>query len=257
MFVRGLNRDILGVIFDWGDTLVCPPGLTTDYERHISCLEALYHEFIAKDIFCVSKKNSTHWNIFKDNYEMVAWEQVRQTHASGREHKFEERFERTIALSFPEFVPNKESIRDIATNFGARMSQICTIIKDANYVLTRLAQKFKLGILSNYPHPPVVHSSLANFGLTTHFDAVTVSGEIGWAKPHRQAFDHIIDSVNIPPKCLLFVGDDIINDIEGARIAGLATAWLPRPGESDKQSCADIRLEGLIDLLKILDSGEN
>ena len=256
MFAASLNREILGIIFDWGDTLIRPPGLTTDYQRHFLCLETLYRGLIAAELSGLGNTISTDWEIFKDNYQKVALEQIKQTHASGREHSFEERFERTFALSFPRYLPDRERICQLSGNFCVDISQMCTEIKDAKLVLSCLQDNFSLGLLSNYPDARAVHSSLDRFRLSTYFDAVTVSGEIGWAKPHWRAFGHIISALKIPPDFLLFVGDDINNDIEGASSLGFATAWLPRAGEGANQSNADVKLNGLTDLLKILNLGK-
>jgi putative hydrolase of the HAD superfamily len=60
---------------------------------------------------------------------------------------------------------------------------------------------------------------------------VIISSEVGWRKPAPTFFDIVCQQTNCRPEEILFVGDDLINDIHGAKQAGMATAWIDRKGE--------------------------
>ena len=60
---------------------------------------------------------------------------------------------------------------------------------------------------------------------------VIISSEIGWRKPAPAFFDIVCQQTNCRPEEILFVGDDLINDIHGANQAGMLTAWIDRKGE--------------------------
>jgi putative hydrolase of the HAD superfamily len=61
--------------------------------------------------------------------------------------------------------------------------------------------------------------------------SVIISSEVGWRKPAPTFFDIVCQQTNCRPEEILFVGDDLINDIHGAKQAGMATAWIDRKGE--------------------------
>lgn len=61
--------------------------------------------------------------------------------------------------------------------------------------------------------------------------SVIISSEVGWRKPAPMFFDIVCQQTNCRPEEILFVGDDLINDIHGAKQAGMATAWIDRKGE--------------------------
>lgn len=55
------------------------------------------------------------------------------------------------------------------------------------------------------------------------FERVIVSSEVGWRKPAPQFFEHVAQSLQLPPGEILFVGDDRANDYEPAIAAGMAS----------------------------------
>ena len=251
------DRPIRGVLFDWGDTLVRPPGLTTDPERHFGCVEAFFHEDLPERLPTAPPADAPTWSTFRESYTTVARSQFRETSATGREHSFEQRFARTLAAAFPTIDPlNAGDFDWMAARFGARIAEHCWPIANADPVLMALKQRFQIGLLSNYPHAPTVHRSLDRFGLLRHLDSVTVSGEIGWAKPHPRAFELAIAEMQVPPERLLYVGDDIVNDMEGAKALGLSTAWLPRAGQGGAHASVDVTLNGLDDLLALIPAAD-
>lgn len=251
------NRDIRGIIFDWGDTLIHPPGLMTDANGHFGCVEAFFREDLPTRLPVARGADDTTWQTFRRNYAQVAQSQIEETHATGNEHSFEERFARTLAATFSDLVmPAEQDLLWMATRFGQRVAAECWQIANAETVLPHLAQRFRVGLLSNYPHAPAVHASLERFGLLTHLDTVVVSGDVGWAKPDARAFEHTIAAIGLPPEHLLYVGDDVVNDMEGAKAVGMATAWLPRKGHSGQHSSVDVTITGLTDLVGLLDGSD-
>lgn len=60
---------------------------------------------------------------------------------------------------------------------------------------------------------------------------VIISSKIGWRKPAPEFFDIVCRQTSCRPDQILFVGDDLLNDIHGAKQAGMATAWIDRKGQ--------------------------
>src|SRR5262245_8606206 len=61
---------------------------------------------------------------------------------------------------------------------------------------------------------------------------VVVSSEVGWRKPAPGFFEALCREVGLPPGRVLLVGDDRVNDLEGARAAGLQALLLDGRGNS-------------------------
>ena len=60
---------------------------------------------------------------------------------------------------------------------------------------------------------------------------IIISSEIGWRKPAPEFFDIVCRQTDCRPDEILFVGDDLLNDVHGAKQAGMATAWIDRKGQ--------------------------
>jgi putative hydrolase of the HAD superfamily len=58
-----------------------------------------------------------------------------------------------------------------------------------------------------------------------------ISSEVGWRKPAPQFFEIVCQRTQCSPAEILFVGDDCHNDILGAQMAGMPTAWIDRRNE--------------------------
>ena len=86
--------------------------------------------------------------------------------------------------------------------------------------LRLLKRHYRLGLLSNFTHPPVVYELLKRFGLDEVMDVQLVSGELGYRKPLPLVFDVLAERFGVPHAQIAFVGDNLQADIEGAKNAG-------------------------------------
>lgn len=87
-------------------------------------------------------------------------------------------------------------------------------------------------------------------------DHVFTSGQIGFAKPNSKAFETIAERTNTSISDWYYIGDNYINDMEGAKKAGMKTIHLNRHHQLEGD-CADYLVyseEELIDLLKRLEN---
>ena len=111
----------------------------------------------------------------------------------------------------------------------------------AVHVLETLQDRYALGLLSNYPDGEAVRESLKRAGLAGYFKAAVISGDVGFAKPHPLPFTTILDELDMAAGQVLFVGDNWLSDVQGAKRAGMYAAWLrqyavaerfePKPGD--------------------------
>lgn len=79
-----------------------------------------------------------------------------------------------------------------------------------------------LGIASNFDTR--LRQVLAGMPWRATLEHVLISSEVGWRKPGHEFFEVMSRTIAVPACNILYVGDDPVNDIEGARNAGLQAA---------------------------------
>lgn len=89
---------------------------------------------------------------------------------------------------------------------------------------------YSLTLLTN--SPPTAKKLFKNKKeLSRLFKTTFWSFEIGFMKPEREAFDHMIQSLNINKNELLYIGDSYERDYQGAKNYGLNVLLLDRLGK--------------------------
>lgn len=71
-------------------------------------------------------------------------------------------------------------------------------------------------------------AKLSQFGLSSHFQWIFVSGETNTPKPHPAMFEAWLKAAAVAPEEALFVGDNLNADIKPARQLGMRTLWISR-----------------------------
>jgi putative hydrolase of the HAD superfamily len=101
-------------------------------------------------------------------------------------------------------------------------------------VVTRLAQRYRLGIVSNFTGN--LEPCLEELGLRSLFGAVSDSSVVGVAKPAPRIFEVTLEALGVEPQMAWMVGDNFEADVRAAARLGLRTCWLapaerPLPAE--------------------------
>jgi putative hydrolase of the HAD superfamily len=111
-------------------------------------------------------------------------------------------------------------------------------------VLARMrAEGWRLGILTN-GLPDTQRAKVDALGLESQVDAVLYAEQHApGGKPSRAAFDAALAALGVAPAQSVFVGDDLVRDVHGARAAGLSTIRIattrPVAGDVDDEGRAD------------------
>jgi len=102
-------------------------------------------------------------------------------------------------------------------------SSFGVLVPGATEVIPRLAEKYVLGILSSARLGPgmALRAQLEADGLLHYFRAAFFSNETGLYKPDPAAFEHLLAALQLPPQAVLYVGDDPVEDIQGAQSIGM------------------------------------
>jgi FMN phosphatase YigB (HAD superfamily) len=93
-------------------------------------------------------------------------------------------------------------------------------------LLERLAQHYRLGVVSNFDYSPTALGILESAGVTALFDAIVVSDAFGWRKPAPSIFREALRRLDVVPAEALFVGDRADIDVAGAHGVGMDAAWI-------------------------------
>ncbi len=110
----------------------------------------------------------------------------------------------------------------------------------AERLLKKTSENFKLGLISNFTYAPVVYSSIKQLGISQYFNAVVVSGDAGWRKPHKKIFTDALKHLRVKPEEAVFIGDSPLEDVKGATEAGIQTVFV----QSQFYSLRDLEASG-------------
>ena len=109
---------------------------------------------------------------------------------------------------------------------------------------------YKTGIITNGNRKDQMEK-LNRFGLTKFFSTITISGDVGVAKPNVEIFNKCINQLELCPVSIIYVGDLIEMDVYGAQNAGMRGVWLNR--ESNEFEFEGTSIKTLNELEKLLE----
>lgn len=92
----------------------------------------------------------------------------------------------------------------------------------------------KTGLITNGNHA-LQYAKIGMLGLEPHFDEIIATGDYGIHKPDRAIFDIMREKLGFAPEEMVYVGDNPVNDVEGARGAGWKTVWMKSTGYWDER----------------------
>ncbi len=93
-------------------------------------------------------------------------------------------------------------------------------------LIKRMKENCKLGLVSNFTYAPVIYASLRKLGINQFFDAVLISDENGWRKPHKLIFLEGLQKLHVTAEEAVFMGDSPLEDIKGAKEIGMKTVFV-------------------------------
>ncbi len=100
-----------------------------------------------------------------------------------------------------------------------------TEISPAKEVLSKIKPFYRLGIISNSlgrnTELDLIRTSLIEF-----FDVLIVSSEMGKRKPHPEIFQSGLKAMGLRPEESIMIGDNLEEDIIGAKKVGMKTIYL-------------------------------
>ena len=113
-------------------------------------------------------------------------------------------------------------------------------------LLQRLSERYRLGIVSNFYGN--LEFLCREIGYGEVFSVIIDSARIGVAKPHAVIFRTALERLDCRPEKTVFVGDNPVRDMAGARALSMPHIWLN--ASSDRKPCCegDTVIRSLVEL---------
>lgn len=216
------------VIFDVGGTLI-------GFYDH-----APFQAFLAEAGLPASSKDARRFH-----HRLISVILAQRDEAQGlgaQEHELNDWWRDNVARTWPERPDLAKSMFEwiMAGHFDRLFADVLPTLE----ALTSLGMP--IGVLSNFGMH--LYHVLDRLGLLDYFEFVIVSAETGLAKPDPRIFDLVVDKAQRPPHRLLYVGDHIGDDIEGARASGLDAVLIDRSDRQPEAHCS--RIGSLLELVR-------
>ena len=142
---------------------------------------------------------------------------------------------RRLGVSDADAVPLAEELLDPVNGGNYQM-----VFEDVLPALDALQARGKrLGIISNFT--PNCETLLRALGLAQYFDFFIVSGIIGIEKPDPRIFHAAIAAAGKPASEMVYIGDSVHHDLEGANGAGMDAILIDRPGRYADRALPRVR----------------
>ena len=120
-----------------------------------------------------------------------------------------------------------------------------SLFPDTLPILDRLkARNVPMSIVSNYGEH--LTYTLYKLKIYDYFDFVIVSSTVGVAKPDPRIFEMAMEKAGVPAHQILYVGDNVSDDIEGANNVGVDAVLINRPHR--EPAVAPMMIDSLLDI---------
>lgn len=117
-------------------------------------------------------------------------------------------------------------------------------------LIERLSCRYRLSIISNTHHAPLITRNLDAMGITSYFATIVTSVEVGIRKPNPRIVQHALSELGIAPAEALYIGDSAEHDDHGAASAGIPCVLIDPAGRWT--GTINERMHSLFDIEQLL-----
>lgn len=232
------------VFFDLFDTLLLLEHIEAYYEP---CLRKM-HKTLVKNGVNVS------FDDFQRTYFDIRDKFYSESRESLEEPHFNVRVAQTLEKLGYDFKVSDAAVAEATISFADEFMRHVQLDKDAVYVLQKLHQKYKLGLISNFGIPECGRRLLEMFGLKEYFDLIVISAEVNQRKPSPKIFKNALQKLGVDASRAVFVGDMMDLDVIGPQSVGMKTILIKRrSSRQDTVAKPDMIIMSLTELLTALE----
>ena len=212
-------------------------GQTTNYKHLLFDLDGTLFEYYQAEDAALAQNFAAHNLTFQPNYRL----RYRDIN-----HQFWLRFEQKLITleelrvgrfrHFFEELGIEHDADGFADDYTKQLANQAPLIVGAEALIKWANGRYHLALITN-GIAAVQYPRLERSGLNPYFPTVTVSDEVGVAKPNAAIFDEAFRRMGNPAKNeILIIGDSLTSDIAGGIRYGIDTCWFnpdyhPRPAE--------------------------
>jgi len=153
-------------------------------------------------------------------------------------------------------IPQDDASMELATHLSDVQMRVTAnavyALPGARKVLEHLRHReLRTALVSNLDNVSSVPWLLEAAGLSSLFDTIVLSGDVGVCKPHEKIFLKALADLNFSAADVVHVGDEAIPDIWGAGRMGMQAVWLnstniPYPQDRYEPALTLVSLEELL-----------
>lgn len=149
-----------------------------------------------------------------------------------------------------EFQLKEIAWQELLADYVSCFKDYCVPFPHLKIVLEELKEKsIRMGIISN-GRGQFQMDAIQALGIKQYFDVILISEWEGIKKPDSRLFEKALAAVSAEPEEALYVGDHPVNDVKGAKAAGLKAIWKKEAQWS--AAAADYIIEELNEILDIV-----
>ena len=231
------------MLFDCWGTLVQAPNLM----RRGASTE-FFHRFLTEKGYDID------YEVFRDAYIEQARRQHEEARIDFKEFDYPRRIESTLhAVGFEH--PEKRLLAQRAwSNYLDEWPKQSTPHEETPRLLSSIKDRYRLGLVTNFPDGPIARRAFDNLGLTTFFRSLVVSGEVGYRKPRRIIFERALTELEAIPESTVMVGDTLEADIVGAKNMGMKAILIDAYGsQSEGHRLPDAVVKSIGEVREVLE----
>ncbi|MBL8995262.1 MAG: HAD-IA family hydrolase, partial [Spirochaetia bacterium] len=124
------------------------------------------------------------------------------------------------------------------------------MFEEVPYVLGVLKSRgIQMAIVSNWDGR--LFKLLEELKISHYFRGVFISSVLGTAKPEKKIFDIAMERMGVHPIQTIHVGDSLVDDVHGAKNAGIRPVHIDRETPASSKPKGFIRIASLKDILEV------
>ncbi len=232
------------VLFDMFDTLMM---IERNHEFYSPSLMRMYRYLKENGVNVSFERFHEAYNVARDRLYAEADLNLEEPH-------FNVRVAETLKSLGYDYNASSNLVTGATNEFCEQFMKYVRIDEEAEEMLKRLHEKYKLGIVSNFAIPECVFKLLKASKLDGLFDVVVVSGAVNKRKPSPEIFQSTLKLLGVSAAETVFVGDTIDADIEGAKAVGMKAVYIERRvQEASERFCPDQTIKSLSQLALALE----
>ncbi|MCX7918762.1 MAG: HAD family hydrolase [bacterium] len=222
---------ITSILFDFGNTLV-----STELDWEVVLDQNIASLLAYLDSVNIKVDRET----FGQAFLQIRKENFAKAEAELREYPAEESLAHLLSrLGITNITPNM--LEQAVDAFFAPEENLYPVFPGVPEVLAELKSRgYSMALVSNATSGRLIRKAAANRDLVKYFNAIIISAEIGYRKPHPKIFQVALTELQAKPEETVMVGDLLEIDIVGAQQLGLKTILVkliePKENYNSKRS---------------------